>query len=520
MSLKRLLTGLSMGMSLGLWVAVALPSGTAAQGGAFGDFAGHADIGQPKLAGQAVWNAASQEYTLTAGGVNMWGPRDEFHMAWRKLEGDFILQARVEFIGAGVDPHRKAGLIVRSSLDDDATYVDAALHGDGLTSLQFRRAEATPTEQLAFDLKGADVVQLERRGDTFIMSAARFGAPFVTKEVSGIKLGASVYAGLFLCSHNGDVVETAIFRNVRIIRPAKADFVPYRDYIGSRLELLDVGSGTRELIYESMQQPFEAPNWTPDGAALIYNTSGRTEGRGRLHRFDLVTRSSKLIDTGFAIRNNNDHVLSFDGAMLGISDQSTDARQSTIFTLPASGGTPKRITPLTPSYLHGWSPDGKFLIYTGGRNGEFDIYRIAADGSGAEVRLTNAKGVDDGPEYSPDGRFIYFNSVRSGRMQIMRMRADGSEQQALTDDGFNNWFPHVSPDGKWLAIISYGDDINPSEHPYYKHVYLRLMPAGGGAPTVIAYVYGGQGSINVPSWSPDGKTLAFVSNSAQLDPEE
>jgi TolB protein len=188
--------------------------------------------------------------------------------------------------------------------------------------------------------------------------------------------------------------------------------------------------------------------------------------------------------------------------------------------LPASGGTPKRITPLTPSYLHGWSPDGKFLIYTGGRNGEFDIYRIAADGSGAEVRLTNAKGVDDGPEYSPDGRFIYFNSVRSGRMQIMRMRADGSEQQALTDDGFNNWFPHVSPDGKWLAIISYGDDINPSEHPYYKHVYLRLMPAGGGAPTVIAYVYGGQGSINVPSWSPDGKTLAFVSNSAQLDPEE
>jgi hypothetical protein len=111
MSLQRLWTGIG----LALLAAVATASGAAPSGGPFGDFSGHADIGQPKLAGQAVWNAASQEYTLTAGGVNMWGPRDEFHMAWRKLEGDFILQARVEFIGAGVDPHRKAGLVVRSN---------------------------------------------------------------------------------------------------------------------------------------------------------------------------------------------------------------------------------------------------------------------------------------------------------------------------------------------------------------------------------------------------------------------
>ncbi len=311
-------------MLMGWMLALFVPAVTLA--GPLGAFEDHADIGKPKLAGHATWNAASQEYVVTAGGVNMWEARDEFHMAWRKLQGDFILQARVEFLGKGVDPHRKAGLIVRSSLDDDSPYVDGALHaGDGLTSLQFRRSEGALTEQLEAAVKGADVVQLERRGDTYIFSAARFGEPFVTREIAALKLGETVYAGLFMCSHNGDVTETAVFRNVRVIRPAKADFVPYRDYIGSVMELLDVNTGVRQVIRYS-KEPFEAPNWTADGTALIYNTSGRGEGRGRLYRFDLATRQPALIDTGFAIRNNNDHVLSFDGSMLGISDQSTDQK--------------------------------------------------------------------------------------------------------------------------------------------------------------------------------------------------
>ena len=157
------------------------------------------------------------------------------------------------------------------------------------------------------------------------------------------------------------------------------------------------------------------------------------------------------------------------------------------------------------------SPDGKFLIYTGERNGEFDIYKISAEG-GEEIRLTTAKGLDDGPEYSPDGKYIYFNSTRGGMMQIWRMKPDGSGQEQITNDEFNNWFPHISPDGKWIVFLSFSKDVDPSDHPFYKRVYLRLMPVAGGNPKVIAYVYGGQGTINVPSWSPDSKKVALVSN--------
>jgi Tol biopolymer transport system component len=476
-----------------------------------GEFDGHTDVGSPRIAGSAAYNAVSQEYSLAAAGVNMWGERDEFHFVWKRVKGDFILQARVELLGAGVDPHRKLGLIARATLDADSPYADAVVHGDGLTSLQYRRAKGAITEQIVSEPKAPDVVQLERKGNAFILSVARYGEPFTTTRLADLPLGDEVYAGLFLCSHREEVVEKAVFRDVRVIRPAKEGFVPYRDYIGSLLEVLDLQTGRRQVVLRS-PQPIEAPNWTRDGSALIYNSSGRSEERGRLYRFDLATRRSSLIDTGPANRNNNDHVLSFDGRMLGISDHSAEGGRSTVYTVPLEGGTPRRITKLGPSYLHGWSPDGKHLVYTGGRNDEFDIYRIAADGSGEEVRLTGAKGLDDGPEYAPDGRYIYFNSVRGGTMQIWRMRPDGAEPEQVTNDEHNNWFPHPSPDGKWLAFLSFSTDVDPSDHPYYKHVYIRRIPIEGGRAQVVAYVYGGQGTINVPSWAPDGKMLAFVSN--------
>ena len=480
-----------------------------------GDFEDHGDVGSPKLPGSAAYDADAQEYSLSAAGFNMWGVRDEFHFAWKKLRGDFILQARVSLVGTGVDPHRKLGWMGRSSLDADAPYADAAIHGDGLTSLQYRRAKGAITEQVQSTVKGPDFVQLERRGDRYILSAARFGEIPTACELTNLVLGDEPYIGLFLCSHNSNVTEKAVFRDVRIVRPAKPDFVPYKDYIGSILEMLDVESGSRKTLASS-QKPFEAPNWTPDGNALIYNTSGRDANhRGRIQRFDLRTRKIETIDTGFAVRNNNDHVLSFDGTQLGISNHATTTNQgsgSAIYVLPTQGGVPRPVTTNIPSYLHGWSPDGKFLVFTGGRNGDYDIYKIPVQG-GDEVRLTDAKGLDDGPEYSPDGKYIYFNSSRTGAMQLWRMNPDGSGQEQITHDDLNNWFPHISPDGRWIAFVTFPKDVSPTDHPYYKQVLIRLMPTGGGEPKVVAYVYGGQGTMNVPSWSPNSKRLAFVSNS-------
>jgi len=491
-------------------LAVPLAAPAAATG--LGEFEMHGDVGAPKLAGSASYDAAAQEYALRAAGQNMWERRDEFHFVWKRLRGDFILQARVKLIGQGVEEHRKLGLMVRSSLEADSPYADAAAHGDGLTSLQYRRTRGAETEEVQSPVSGPDFLQLERRKNTYILSVARFGEPLTVSQIAELPLDEEVYAGLFLCSHNADVVESGVFQDVRVIRPAKEGFVPYQDYIGSRLEILDVESGRRQLVHSSAQ-PFEAPNWTTDDKALIFNSSGSSDAtRGRLYRFDLATRTASVLDTGTAIRNNNDHVLSFDGKQLAISDQSQGG-ESAVYTVAVTGGAPRRITKRTPSYLHGWSPDGKHLVYVGGRGDEYDIYRMASDGSGDEERLTTAKGLDDGPEYSPDGKYIYFNSVRSGLMQLWRMAADGTQQEPVTNDAFNNWFPHLSPDGKWIAFLSFGTDVDPGDHPYYKQVLLRIMPAAGGAARVAAYVYGGQGTLNVPSWSPDSKRLAFVSNS-------
>lgn len=273
--------------------------------------------------------------------------------------------------------------------------------------------------------------------------------------------------------------------------------------VRSCLEMLDMGSGERTVL-AAFDKLIEAPNWTRDNR-LIYN------GGGRLHTYDLATGNIRTIDSGMATRCNNDHVLSPNHEQIAVSHHTQEDGVSRIYVLPRAGGEPVLITPNGPSYLHGWSPDGRMLAYCAERGGQYDIYVIPATG-GDELRLTDTPGLDDGPEYSPDGEYIWFNSVRTGLMQLWRMRADGTEQTQMTFDESNSWFPHVSPDGETVVYIAYRKgDVAPGEHPANKHVELRAMSAQGGEYRVLAELFGGQGTINVNSWSPDSKRFAFVS---------
>lgn len=477
-----------------------------------GMFEEHGDIGKNVKPGAAKYIPETNQYVISGAGENVWADHDEFHYVWKKMKGDFILYTKAEFLGNGVNSHRKFGWMVRKSLDGNSAHINAVEHGDGLTSLQFRRKSGAVTEEIKAKITKANIIQLERKGGVYTMRVAVYGEPFVTEQVADIDLGDEVYVGLFVGSHNSDVVETGIFKDVSITVPFNGDAdnrTPMK--LGSNLELMDVASGDREVIYK-VPYSIQAPNYTIDGKSLIFNGSD-----GLIYNFDLRTRVPKLINTGKVIANNNDHVISFDGKMLGLSSGIKELGGSIIFTVPVTGGEPKQITPKGPSYLHGWSPDGKSLVYCAERNGDFDVYKVPSEG-GAEVNLTNVKGLDDGPEYSPDGKYIYFNSVRSGLMQIWRMKPDGSDQEQVTTDEYNNWFAHLSPDGKGMVYLSFlKEEVVPSMHPPYKHVYIRYLPITGGKPKVLAYFYGGQGSINTPSWSPDSKKIAFISNTDMGD---
>jgi Tol biopolymer transport system component len=280
--------------------------------------------------------------------------------------------------------------------------------------------------------------------------------------------------------------------------------------VSSKLEVFDIQNDERATIYEENDH-FEAPNWSKDGSYMILN------GRGKIFRFDLETKKKTYINTDFADKLNNDHGISPDGKRIVIShyDQPNvdykdrNFRTSRIYTLPIEGGIPTVVTEKTPSFWHGWSPDGNTLIYTALRNDNFDIYAIHVNG-GEEIRLTDDEGLDDGSDFSVHGKYIYYNSMQSGKMEIWRMDANGSNKIQVTDDEFSNWFPHPSPNGESIVYLSYLEDQG-SAHPAMKRVALRLVNLDDNSVRTLCHFTGGQGTINVPSWSPDGKKFAFVS---------
>jgi TolB protein len=462
-------------------------------------FEGQMDVGRVALHGSASYDGAGGSYRITGSGENMWGNKDSFFFLWKRMSGDASLRTTITWEGTGKNPHRKAGWMLRAGLDDDAPYVDLVLHGDGLVSLQYRKAKGDVTRELQSPLRGSATFLLERHGDQ--VTGVVFGRdgkehPFGTITIS---LQGELYAGLAVCSHDSTVLETAQFSDVKAEQFASV--ADDKRVVESTLEVLDIESGVRTIVRRAKEH-FEAPNWSRDGKLFYYNS------KGRMFTLPVDGGTPTPLITGFADRCNNDHGLSPDGKQLVISHHARDGK-SMIYVLPSAGGEPRKVTQLGPSYWHGWSPDGKMLAYCAERNGEFDVYSIPV-GGGEEKRLTSAPGLDDGPDYSPDGKYIYFNSARTGQMKIWRMKADGSEQVQFTpDDNYGDWFAHPSPDGKWIAFLSYDKSVE--GHPENKDVVLRMMPASGGEPKVAAMLFGGQGTINVPSWSPDSKRFAFVS---------
>ncbi|MES2444652.1 MAG: hypothetical protein V4574_17645 [Pseudomonadota bacterium] len=503
------------------WLAACALAGMALWGGAAaaqtpkpGIFDAGQDIGEVAFKGSVAVDPAGT-YRLTASGANIWGEKDAFHYVWTRRSGDLHIAADVNFIGQGTDPHRKGGLMIRQNLTAGSPYADVMLHGDGMISLQYRTVQDGPTWQIIAASKGPGRIRLEREGDFVTFSVP--GPDGRLRHAGGsfrIAFQAPYYVGLALSAHNNTLTESATFANVEMAVPSLA-YVPDTGYpakVESSLEVIDVGGVQSRRIVRQFDGKIEAPNWTRDGKELVYNSNGR------IWRVPVEGGEPVAVNTGANIKNNNDHGLSPNGQTLIISDQSEPDNLSRIWLLPLAGADKPRSVvsdPQARSYWHGWSPDGGTIAYVrvGANDDSYDIYAVDLK-TGARRPLVVGPGSDDGPEWSPDGQWLYFNSTRSGAMQIWRAKPDGSNPEQVTrDPDFRDWFPHFSPDGKWIVFVSFGLDVALTDHPPNRSdVMLRIMPADGSAPPVVlTRLFGGQGTINVPSWSPDSKSVAFVS---------
>ena len=412
-----------------------------------GIFEDHGDVGVVLHAGSATYDGTTGAYTVTGSGDNMWFGEDDFHFAWKKISGDVAITADISFVGSRGNDHRKAVLMVRQSLDGDSAAVDIARHGDGLTSLQFRDATGADDHEVQSNVSAPERVRLEKRGDRlYAFVSGKDGRLEPAGASTELAFHDPFYVGIGISAHDKNDLQTAIFSNVKV--EALAPAADSKQVLYSAIETVAIASTDRRVAYVAPVH-FEAPNWSRDGTYFVFNQDGG------LYRLSVNGGDPERIPTGSAVKCNNDHGISPDGAMLAISD-SSQTGNSMVYTVPIAGGAPRQITMTGPSYWHGWSPDGATLAFTGLRGDNFDIYSIPA-GGGDEQRLTTAAGLDDGPEYSPDGSWIYFNSERTGSMQIWRMHPDGSGQEQVLSDATNDWFPHISPDGKWMVFLSYAE---------------------------------------------------------------
>lgn len=281
----------------------------------------------------------------------------------------------------------------------------------------------------------------------------------------------------------------------------------------SKIMVYDLGTKASTLVHQA-DTVWEAPNWSRDGRFLLANSGGR------LYRVPANGGDPEALNVDAALRCNNDHDFSPDGRHIAISASTATSRGSQIYVANADGSNARLVVSAVPSYFHGWSPDGKYLSFVANRDGkQYDLYRVLAFG-GDEERLTADPAYDDGTDYSRDGKWIYFNSNRGGGWNIWRIPADGGgandrRAERVTNDDLEDWFPHPSPDGRSLLFLSFPhgteghDDRNQA-------VQIRMIPMPGddidanAKPQTLVELSGGQGTINVNSWAPDSRRFAYV----------
>ena len=474
-----------------------------------GLFEGQQDLGNILRAGSGHFDEAKGSYTVSGSGANLWFGIDDFHFVWKKVSGDLAFSADIDFVSEKGNAHRKAVLMIRQSVDPHSIYADVARHGDGLTSLQYRDEPGADTHEIETYGKGPHRVLIEKRGDyayVFIPDAS--GKMVPSGAAIRVRIQGNFYVGLGVCSHDENVTETAIFSNVKIepLTKAAGELV-----LHSTLESVIVASTDRRVRYTAAGY-FEDPNWTPDGRALVFDQEGRLERLvldNGVHPIDsTIPRSDAptVITTAPEIKLNGDHGISPDGRFIAIGNQDADG-QGRIYVVPAEGGTPRRVTEAGPAYFHGWSPDGKTISYTGQHGDKFVAYTVPVVGGVGKLLEPES----DVAEYSPDGLWIYFQSERTGHMQLWRMRPDGSSQERLLTTDTVDWFPHISPDGKMIAFLSYKPGTQ--GHPANEDVEVRVLSLADRRVRTLAKLLGGRGTMNVPAWSPDSTMVAFTSYS-------
>jgi TolB protein len=473
-----------------------------------GDFADQSDVGLVTPPGDARYTATSDTYTLTGAGANTWYHVDGFHYLWKKMSGDVDLTADIHFPPVtyrhAPDPHRKGILMFRQTLDSGGIYAAAAVHGSGMTALQYRRERGANSEDIELNIDVPQTLRIEKRGDAFTLYLSMKGESLHPVGASiTLHLKAPFYVGLGVVSHDPDTVDRVEFRRVRVQAPPPLNKgVPLVRH--STLRTIQTEDQYRRaMVIRTGTALMQSANWLPHNSNIFVYEGGHMLAIPYLD--PAAGGQAQTIDTGSLVDCSGNYGLSPDGQSLAVSCEAVHGGPHQVYVLPPGGaGAPRQVTHGAQSFFHAWSPDSKTIAFTRGSASKADIFTVAA--TGGEARQLTRDTLNDGPDYSADGKFIYFDSARSGQLQIWRMRTDGSGAEQITDDESRNTSPHLSPDGRTLAFLAQppgaGDGIGDAA--------IRIVTLNDGLIRTLTRFQGNRDSFSMYGWGDDNH-VAFVS---------